>query len=548
MPKWVHRMREFGLRGFSWFPDDLEKILNQLFEWNDGTGYTPEGWSQWLERLSLMCESVVSFDEDPGIAAQALRPKPGVSKILANHARELSRIVDALMAAAVPCLQEPHRTYIPAMRGLKTLYKDTSRITEDIYEDTIRTLHPELGATVEVFTGRKMYASIRQDSNGSPGERANFRKYQEFLRDTFFPGAKLELWAQVANGDRALHVTLQVDGKDHPIHDYGDGVQAVALLSYRLFNVPQNSWVAIEEPETHLHPALQRRFVHTLLSNPVFKEKNLTILIVSHSANFIDVSIEGIESSRVLLLSKSPTDDVAILQPTHERSLAIRDKLGISNGAVLMSQCVVWVEGPSDRVYADAYLRSYCKEHSIVLPRLDIDYTFFEYAGSNLAHYLFEDDAVTEEKIAALFVSNRIFLLADQDAGKEQKHARLRACQTSRFTYHVPEVLEVENTISGSQWPLLLTHLFPKKAAEISAKNFNTPDTTHIRIGKFLQGKKLTFFHKSHSTESGVLSSSFKKRLASGLAAIATWDNMSDSARSMGEALHSFIETHRPAL
>lgn len=92
-----------------------------------------------------------------------------------------------------------------------------------------------------------------------------------------------------------------------------------------------------------------------------------------------------------------------------------------------MSNCSIWVEGITDRIYLRSYLKAYeinkKNEPDYIKFKEDIHYSFFEYAGSNLSHYIFDNsDDFQEEKnkIKGQFLSNKIFLIADKDEKKKQ--------------------------------------------------------------------------------------------------------------------------------
>src|SRR5690606_16212310 len=96
--------------------------------------------------------------------------------------------------------------------------------------------------------------------------------------------------------------------------------------------------------------------------------------------------------------------------------------------------CSIWVEGVSDRNYIKAFLKAYIDDASnkAEILKEDIDFAFFEYAGSNIDHYIFEPlsfeiEEDIKKNINALALNNKIFLVADSDnaSGETLKAARL---------------------------------------------------------------------------------------------------------------------------
>ena len=74
---------------------------------------------------------------------------------------------------------------------------------------------------------------------------------------------------------------------------------------------------------------------------------------------------------------------------------AVLDSLGMNGGALLQSNCVISVEGPSDRLYVREWLRRYCDEKGTGRVNLQehADFTFAFYGGGILSHFDFEPQA-----------------------------------------------------------------------------------------------------------------------------------------------------------
>src|ERR1700744_5342961 len=79
-----------------------------------------------------------------------------------------------------------------------------------------------------------------------------------------------------------------------------------------------------------------------------------------------------------------------------------------------------------------------------------LNYTFIEYGGSNLKHYLFDerdDYASLNEGINAYFVNNKIFLISDEDFTKNKKHQYYESLKKANFHYEHTLYPEIENLI-----------------------------------------------------------------------------------------------------
>ena len=216
----------------------------------------------------------------------------------------------------------------------------------------------------------------------------------------------------------------------------------------------ENSWVFIEEPELNMHPGLQNLFINTILTNEVLKNKNNRYFFTTHSNHLLNLCNKYPEDISIFTLSKT-IKNKSVVKSEYKNNQSILDLIGVFNSYVIMANCSIWVEGISDRKYLMAYLMAYIKDRKLKEYKEDLDYTFFEYAGSNLLHYFFSDDLESiqelEKKIKALSLSNRIFLIADKDKNetKNKRHKKLKKLEGPYFKYETTGAIEIENTLSS---------------------------------------------------------------------------------------------------
>jgi len=377
--------------------------------------------------------------------------------------------------------------YIPTLRTAHSLFnyesKKYSKIESDIYLATLNNNYQLDKIDIDVFTGLHLYKEILNSRNSEKSIRRQFEKFEFFLRDNFFDGKEIDIVAKFDKNDNEQGINeteliiIHVSGdKDRKLYDLGDGIQALIVLMYKIFMAESESFIFIDEPEINLHPGMQRLFLEQITSNKDLTDKNLKYVITTHSNHFLDLTIE---KENVSIYSFSPrNNDLKEKQFTiknvNRGNNSLLKELGVNNSSVFMANCSIWVEGISDRNYIKAFLKSYCDSIKKSYPKEDIDFAFFEYAGSNIDHYIFDDKVEKEDveivlkDIKALAVSNRIFLLADSDASKQnsKKGIRLKELEDAKTDNFTPKVVwnirEVENLLTNEMWKEILINLCNK--------------------------------------------------------------------------------------
>ena len=337
------------------------------------------------------------------------------------------------------------------------------------------------------------------------------------MRDYFFDGQKVEIIASL----KEKCIILYVGGEERKIHEIGDGIQTIILLLFPIFTAKKNSWILIEEPETYLYPGLQRIFIRKL---------NLMFFFSTHSNHFLDLSLDHKEIS-IFQFKKFETDKFQIrtnITPNQDTL----NLLGVNTSSVFLTNTSLWVEGPTDRKYLSFFLKKYCESKNLQPLKEDIDFAFFEYGGNLIAHYLFDkddfeaDEEVVREKINSFSLSNRIYLLADEDGakGSTKKGRRRKALQelsnkSKNFKYQNTELREIENLLPLTVIDNFMGELIKStQAINVEKTDFKKKDYDSIGIGQFYEDQLknkgvLVKNQKSFKADSGTLKNDFKIKL-----------------------------------
>lgn len=448
------------------------------------------------------------------------------------------------------------RIYIPTFRSSALL----SQADTDILKDFIKSKYEFIKEdSLEIFTGQMLFSNL-QKLQGSRRDTKNTKKlFEQFISTTFFNNESTEITLLDPNSENNhKNIAITIGDIERELHNLGDGINAILTLLYKLFTTDDNSWIFIEEPELFLHPGYQRIFLDTILHNETIRRKNLKIFFTTQSNHLLDISLNFNTDISIFTFRKSilNNSEIFYIETVKNDDLKILNLLGVSNSSVFMSNSTIWVEGITDRKYLRLFLSAYMKsdefiQNNEISYEEDLHFAFFEYAGTNIEHYLFGEKSgldnidLLQNKIQAKYLSNRIFLLADNDTGKEEKHKQRAGKLGLQFQYEKTNGKEIENLLSEKN----LEDVMPDLVSDLnnddfSKINFSIEEYESIGLGDYLKEKLKLISDAKISAENGSLATYYKGRLPDVLGKYLLWDNMSQGAKELTKKIYTFIKTH----
>jgi hypothetical protein len=148
-----------------------------------------------------------------------------------------------------------------------------------------------------------------------------------------------------------------IDGRSFKLLELGAGIaQFILVLANVAIRKP--SFVFIDEPELNLHPSLQIDFLTTLAS---YSQNG--VVFATHSIGLARAMAKPIYSLRKVAQGETEVRDLE----TTPRLSEFLGELGFSGYQDLGFNTVLLVEGPTDVTTFQQFLRTYKKDHKIVI-------------------------------------------------------------------------------------------------------------------------------------------------------------------------------------
>lgn len=237
--------------------------------------------------------------------------------------------------------------------------------------------------------------------------------------DSHYSGIRVQ--QKNVEGKLYWEIYLVEGDKRFPLSRMGSGLKTIILVLLNLLVIPEIDKrdstpiiYAFEELENNLHPALQRRLFDYLYEYS--RKNNVMIFLTTHSHIAINAFSEK-EEAQILHVVRE--DNVSTLHKIDNYFLKseLLNDLDIRASDLLQTNGIIWVEGPSDRIYVKRWLE---------LAGMEFEegrhYQFMYYGGRLLSHYSTQEE---DDMINILLTNRNTAILIDSD--KRTSHARINA-------------------------------------------------------------------------------------------------------------------------
>lgn len=260
---------------------------------------------------------------------------------------------------------------------------------------------------------------------------------------------------EIQHGDEenTWEVFLEEGGKRFALSKSGSGLKTVILILINLYIIPNLSKYknkkiiyAFEEIENNLHPALQRRIFEYLYDYA--KKYDTRVFLTTHSHVAIN-ALYSKERTKLYHIEKNESISSIRTVDDYLGKVNVLNDLDVRASDLFQTNGIIWVEGPSDRVYINHWLKLFCNSDLLE----GSDYQYLYYGGRLLSHYSTED---MDDLINVLVTNRNSAIVIDSD--KKSPSARINETKKrikQEFYSHnlfcwITKGKEIENYLSSN--------------------------------------------------------------------------------------------------
>lgn len=260
-------------------------------------------------------------------------------------------------------------------------------------------------------------------------------------------------------GDIEWEIFLEDNDIRYALSKMGSGLKTIILVLLNLLVIPETDAYKnkkiiylFEELENNLHPALQRRLYDYLYDYSI--RNDVIFFITTHSHIAINAFSDK-EKTRIYHIKKENGSSTLHKIDDFISKSALLNDLDVKAADLLQSNGVIWVEGPSDKVYIKKWLEIFCGNRW----KEGRDYQFLYYGGRLLSHYTANPEQEVEELINILLTNRNAAIVMDSDK-------RYQSHQINETKKRVRKEFEKNNAFCWITQGKEIENYLPKRALE----------------------------------------------------------------------------------
>lgn len=234
------------------------------------------------------------------------------------------------------------------------------------------------------------------------------------LNDVFYPDIVFDKILIQKNNDSTWEINLEEKGKGRiELSKSGSGIKTVLQVLGSTILLPEykkcklDSFVfAFEELENNLHPALQRRLLGYIRELAI--RENTCFFITTHSNVIID-QFSRDSNAQIVHVKQEHGKSTCQKVSTYMHSKSIIDDLDFRASDLLQANGIVWLEGPSDRIYFNKWISLWSDDKL----KENLHYQCMFYGGRLLSHLT--ADPELKSWISIININSNGIVLIDSD-------------------------------------------------------------------------------------------------------------------------------------
>lgn len=239
-----------------------------------------------------------------------------------------------------------------------------------------------------------------------------------------------EIYVQEHDEDSKCEIFLGEEKKGLvALSSSGSGLKTILLILISLHLIPKthdndnrSDYIySFEEPENNLHPGILRRLIKYIYD--YCEQYDSIVFVTSHSNVVLDIVASFTHSQIIQVTHDGESARTRLIQARFDQLEALND-LGAKPSDLMQSNCIIWVEGPSDRIYVNKWIELYSDRQL----KEGHHYQCAYFGGSLLARYFADIDSTDSDLNSAniISVNPRALLIADSDRKKPGEHIKGR--------------------------------------------------------------------------------------------------------------------------